>query len=101
MVLWFVDKNFFSLSKFTPQKKYQPFFAFDLGYSFDISSLNYEGILGVGVLFNPKVGLIFHEAKKKTLSIGIGYDMQQASGNNFDASNVVYGAISLNLSFSF
>jgi len=50
-----------------------PYLSLGVGYSFDTSN----GLEGMGILFNPTVGISFRVSGKSVINVGIGYEMQQ------------------------
>lgn len=56
-------------------RKFRPYSALDVGYSFDAS----DRMKGVGVLFNPQAGISFKVSKKSSMNFGVGYELQRTA----------------------
>lgn len=53
----------------------RPYSALDVGYSFDAS----DRMKGVGVLFNPQVGVSYKVSSNSSLNFGVGYELQRTA----------------------
>lgn len=76
-----------------------PYIALAVGYSFDASE-NFEGL---GMLFNPSVGVNFKIDRNLFMNVGIGYEMQKVEYEDYygNSQSENTGAIGVNLGFSF
>ncbi|HLW42474.1 MAG TPA: hypothetical protein VKY82_08935 [Flavobacterium sp.] len=83
--------------------KVSPYLSVGIGYSFDATN-NFEG---VGLLFNPVMGVNIKVSDNSAFNIGIGYEIQKMDfyydpwmryGNTFKANS---GSINFNIGISF